>query len=75
VHQINIKFIQYFVFKLQPFQNKAKGIQGLENEVLLLKGITISLRYYQGIQERTYQEEFYNARINLGVKFDFFGKK
>lgn len=33
------------------------------------------LRYYQGIQERTYQEEFYNARINLGVKFDFFGKK
>ncbi|MBK9255605.1 MAG: TonB-dependent receptor [Saprospiraceae bacterium] len=33
------------------------------------------LRYYQGIQERTFQEEFYNARINLGVKFDFFGKK
>lgn len=32
------------------------------------------LRYYQGISERTYQEEFYNARINLGVKFDFFGK-
>ena len=32
------------------------------------------LRYYQGIQERTFQEEFYNARINLGVKFDFFGK-
>jgi hypothetical protein len=34
-----------------------------------------SLRYYQGIQERTFQEEFYNARINLGVKFDFFGKR
>jgi len=32
------------------------------------------LRYYQGIAERTIQEEFYNARINLGLKFDFFGK-
>lgn len=31
------------------------------------------LRYYQGIRERTYQEEYYNARINLGIKFDFFG--
>jgi len=33
------------------------------------------LRYYQGIQARTFQEEFYNARINLGIKFDFFEKK
>jgi TonB-dependent receptor len=32
------------------------------------------LRYYQGVSERTYQEEFYNARINAGIKFDFFGK-
>jgi len=32
------------------------------------------LRYYQGISERTYQEEYYNARINVGIKFDFFGK-
>jgi TonB-dependent receptor len=32
------------------------------------------LRYYQGISERTYQEEYYNVRINAGVKFDFFGK-
>lgn len=30
------------------------------------------LRYYQGIRERTVQEEFYNARINFGVKFDLF---
>lgn len=28
------------------------------------------LRYYQGIQERTMQIEYYNARFNLGVKFD-----
>ena len=32
------------------------------------------LRYYQGISERTYQEEYYNVRINAGIKFDFFGK-
>jgi len=31
------------------------------------------LRYYQGIRERTFQEEYYNARLNLGIKFDFFG--
>ena len=30
------------------------------------------LRYYQGIRERTVQEEFYNARFNLGLKFDLF---
>ncbi|MDN5200351.1 TonB-dependent receptor [Fulvivirgaceae bacterium BMA10] len=30
------------------------------------------LRYYQGISERTMQEEFYNVRMNLGVKFDLF---
>ena len=30
------------------------------------------LRYYQGIRERTAQEEFYNVRINFGVKFDLF---
>ncbi len=29
------------------------------------------LRYYQGSSEYTMQEEFYNARINLGVKFNF----
>ncbi len=32
------------------------------------------LRYYQGIAARTFQEEFYNARFNVGIKFDFFGK-
>ena len=32
------------------------------------------LRYYQGISERTFQEEYYNVRINVGLKFDFFGK-
>lgn len=32
------------------------------------------LRYYQGISERTYQEEFYNSRISAGIKFDLFGK-
>lgn len=28
------------------------------------------LRYYQGISERTQQVEFYNARFNVGLKFD-----
>jgi TonB-dependent receptor len=32
------------------------------------------LRYYQGISERTIQEEFYNSRIQAGIKFDFFEK-
>lgn len=30
------------------------------------------LRYYQGIRSRTQQEEYYNVRINFGVKFDLF---
>lgn len=30
------------------------------------------LRYYQGIRERTIQEEFYNVRFNFGIKFDVF---
>lgn len=30
------------------------------------------LRYYQGIQSRTMQEEYYNVRFNFGLKFDFF---
>ncbi len=30
------------------------------------------LRYYQGIRQRTMQEEFYNARFNFGLKFDLF---
>nr|MBI1231158.1 TonB-dependent receptor [Cytophagales bacterium] len=30
------------------------------------------LRYYQGIQSRTMQMEYYNARFNFGVKFDLF---
>lgn len=29
------------------------------------------LRYYQGISSRTMQAEYYQARFNLGVKFDF----
>jgi TonB-dependent receptor len=31
------------------------------------------LRYYQGIQDRTMQLEYYNMRMNIGIKFDFFG--
>jgi TonB-dependent receptor len=31
------------------------------------------LRYYQGIRPRTVQEEFYNVRVNFGIKFDLFG--
>ncbi|EMS35370.1 TonB-dependent receptor [Mariniradius saccharolyticus AK6] len=30
------------------------------------------LRYYQGIRPRTAQEEYYNVRMNFGVKFDLF---
>jgi TonB-dependent receptor len=33
------------------------------------------LRYYQGIKERTFQEEMYNSRIGFGLKYDLFGKK
>lgn len=29
-----------------------------------------SLRYFQGISSRTMQDEYYQARFNLGVKFD-----
>ena len=32
------------------------------------------LRYYQGTQSRTMQSEYYNARFNLGAKFDLFKK-
>ncbi len=32
------------------------------------------LRYYQGIRERTMQLEYYNMRLNAGVKFDLFRK-
>ncbi len=32
------------------------------------------LRYYQGVKERTMQVEYYDARFNLGLKFDLFGK-
>jgi TonB-dependent receptor len=31
------------------------------------------LRYYQGVRNRTMQAEFYNARFDIGVKFDFYG--
>lgn len=30
------------------------------------------LRFYQGIRSRTMQMEYYNARFNLGLKFDLF---
>ncbi|WP_421874024.1 TonB-dependent receptor [Marinoscillum sp.] len=33
------------------------------------------LRYYQGVQDRTMQMEYYNARFNAGVKFDLFNSK
>ncbi len=29
------------------------------------------LRYYAGIKERTYQQEFYSWNMNFGVKYDF----
>jgi outer membrane receptor protein involved in Fe transport len=29
------------------------------------------LRYYQGVSARTMQMEYYQARYNLGLKFDF----
>ena len=29
------------------------------------------LRYYAGIKDRTYQAEYYDIKINTGVKFDF----
>jgi len=29
------------------------------------------LRYYQGIQSRMMQEEFYDVRFNAGIKIDF----
>jgi len=28
------------------------------------------LRYYQGVEERTYQAEYYNVKLNAGVKLD-----
>lgn len=31
------------------------------------------LRYYQGIRSRMMQEEFYNVRMNFGIKMDLFG--
>lgn len=33
------------------------------------------LRYYQGVQSRTMQMEYYNARLSAGLKFDLFKKK
>jgi TonB-dependent receptor len=30
------------------------------------------LRYYQGVRERTMQAEYYNTRIQFGLKFDLF---
>ncbi|MBR9919319.1 MAG: TonB-dependent receptor [Bacteroidetes bacterium] len=30
------------------------------------------LRYFQGVPERTMQMEYYNARFNLGLKYDLF---
>ncbi|WP_339879787.1 TonB-dependent receptor [uncultured Algoriphagus sp.] len=30
------------------------------------------LRYYQGVKSRTMQAEYYNARLNFGLKFDLF---
>lgn len=42
---------------------------------LFLEGNNLTnqpLRYYQGIKSRTMQAEFYNARFNLGVKFDLY---
>lgn len=32
------------------------------------------LRYYQGVQAQTMQMEYYNMRMNFGLKFDLFGE-
>ena len=32
------------------------------------------LRYYQGRSDLTMQEEYYNMRMNIGIKFDLFGE-
>jgi TonB-dependent receptor len=32
------------------------------------------LRYYQGVRAQTMQMEYYNMRLNFGVKFDLFGE-
>lgn len=32
------------------------------------------LRYYQGVEERTMQLEYYNVRFNAGLKFDLFNQ-
>jgi outer membrane receptor protein involved in Fe transport len=40
---------------------------------LFVEGINLTntpLRFYQGIPERTMQVEYYNARINVGLKLD-----
>lgn len=40
---------------------------------VFVEGINLTntpLRYYQGIPDRTMQMEYYNARINLGLKLD-----
>ncbi|MDR6967718.1 TonB-dependent receptor [Flavobacterium arsenatis] len=45
-----------------------------KNLRLFVEGNNLSnqpLRYYQGISSRTKQLEFYQARYNFGVKFDF----
>jgi len=31
------------------------------------------LRFYQGVPEQTMQVEYYNVRMNAGIKFDIFG--
>ena len=33
------------------------------------------LRYFQGIKNRTMQEEYYGRRISFGVKYDLFKKR
>jgi len=32
------------------------------------------LRYYQGVRSQTMQMEYYNTRMNFGLKFDLFGE-
>lgn len=33
------------------------------------------LRYYQGVRAQTMQMEYYNMRLNAGIKFDLFGSR
>ncbi|MBK0370570.1 TonB-dependent receptor [Flavobacterium agrisoli] len=58
---------QFFVdanasYKITPYMRIFAEANNLTNQ---------PLRYYQGVSQHTQQAEYYQARYNLGVKFDF----